>query len=312
MAYARKYTLRRSRPNRRPYRRSAAKRPTRRVKRTYRKKASTKAILNLTSRKKKNTMLQYSNTSSVNAGSVTIGPGPYLVQGANGHSISLFCPSAMDLVQNAGGNNTIANQAERTATTIFMRGYQEKIRIQTSSGLPWFWRRIMFRAKRNTFTLFSPSDTPVQTNNGSPSFIDTSNGMGRLYLNLTINASNVTLFNIQDVLFRGLVNKDWVDPQTAVIDTTRIDLVSDRRITIRSGNASGTVKDTSSWFPCNKNIVYDDDESGEAEASSYVSVLDKQGAGDMFICDIFTPGTGSAATDLLQLTSTSTVYWHEK
>ena len=257
-------------------------------------------------------MLQYANTSVQTGGPVTIGPGPYLINASNGNQLSLFCPSAMDLIQTSGGANTIANQAERTASTIFMRGYSEKIRIQTSSGLPWFWRRICFRAKNGVFTTFNSVDTPSQTNGGKLSFVDTSNGMERLYFNLTINASNQTIADIHTVIFRGEVNKDWVDPQTAVIDTTRIDLVSDRRTTIRSGNQSGTVKDTSSWFPVNKNIVYNDDESGETEDSRYLSVQNKQGAGDMFIYDLFTPGTGGTSSDLLQLTSTSTVYWHEK
>lgn len=281
-------------------------------KRTYRKNRSTKSLLNLTSRKKKNTMLQWANTSTTSGSSVTIGPGPYLINGSNGNQISLFCPSAMDLLQSAGTGNTIANMPERTATTIFMRGYSEKMRIQTSSGIPWFWRRICFRAKNSVFTQFASNDTPTQLNSGNTSYVDTSNGMERLYFNLTINASNNTLFNIQEVLFRGSVNRDWVDPQTASIDTTRIDLVSDRRRTIRSGNASGTVKDCFTWFPCNKNIVYDDDESGDVEQTSYLSVKDKKGAGDMFIFDLFTPGTGAGATDFLQLTSTSTTYWHEK
>lgn len=257
-------------------------------------------------------MLQYANTSSQTGGPVTIGPGAYLINASNGTQVSMFCPSAMDLTQNAGGANTIANQAERTATTIFMRGYSEKIRIQTSTGLPWFWRRIMFRARRPVFRTFNATDTPTQTNGGSTAFVDTSNGMERLYFNLTINGANYTISDIHAVLFRGAVNQDWVDPQTAIVDTTRVDLVSDRRTTIRSGNQSGTVKDTSSWFGCNKNIVYDDDEQGEGENSTYFSVGDKQGAGDMYIYDLFTPGTGGGASDLLQLTSTSTVYWHEK
>lgn len=257
-------------------------------------------------------MLQWANTSTSTGGPVTIGPGPYLINGANGNQISLFCASAQDLLQTNGGNNTIANQAERTATTIFVRGFSEKMRIQTSTGLPWFWRRICFRAKSRDFYVFSATDTPTQTNSGNTSYLDTSNGMERLYFNLSINASNTTLFNIQDIIFRGSVNRDWVDPQTAIVDTTRIDLVSDVRRTIRSGNASGTVKDCSTWFPCNKNIVYDDDEAGESETGSYVSVKDKQGAGDMFIFDLFSPGTGATASDLLQLTSTSTLYWHEK
>lgn len=257
-------------------------------------------------------MLQLANTSTGTGGPVTIGPGPYLVNAGNGNNISLFCTTAMDLNNSVNNPNVISQQASRTATTCYIRGFSEKIRIQTSSGIPWFWRRICFRARGQMFAGFSPSDTPTQTNGGATSYTETSNGMQRLYFNLTINASNQTLYNIQQVLFRGQFNSDWVDPQTAAVDTTRVDLVSDNRMTIRSGNQAGTVKDVTMWHPYNHNLVYDDDESGAAEATTYLSVQDKRGNGDMYIFDLFTAGTGGTASDVLQLTSTSTLYWHEK
>lgn len=136
--------------------------------------------------------------------------------------------------------------------------------------------------------------------------------MQRLYFNLTVNAANQTLAGIHAILFRGAVNQDWVDPQTAQVDTTRVDLISDKRMTIRSGNASGTVKDVTMWHPYNHNLVYDDDEAGAGETSMYLSVQDKRGNGDMLIYDLFTAGTGGTSSDVLQLTSTSTLYWHEK
>lgn len=254
-------------------------------------------------------MLQFVNTNSTSGNPVTPGAGPYVVNGANGNAFSIFTPTAMDLLR-SGTGNTIANQAERTATTCYIVGFAEKIRIQTSSGLPWFWRRIVFRARDLIFVQYTSGDTPTYAANLS--YVETSNGMQRAYINQTINGANQTLFTIQDVLFRGTVNQDWSDIQTAQVDTTRVDLVSDTRRTIRSGNQVGTVKDCKMWHPYRHNLVYDDDESGELERSDFVSVSSKQGNGDMHIIDIFTPGTGAAATDLLQLTSTSTLYWHEK
>lgn len=96
------------------------------------------------------------------------------------------------------------------------------------------------------------------------------------------------------------------------MDTTRVDLVSDKRMTIRSGNQAGTVRDISLYHPYNHNLVYDDDENGQNETTAYTSVKDKRGGGDMFIYDLFTAGTGAGTSDVLQLTSTSTLYWHEK
>lgn len=272
---------------------------------------SRKSLLNTTSRKKRNTMLTYANTSSVNGNSVTIGPGPLVVNG-NG-AICLFSPTAMDLTDGGGAQGSIAEQAVRTSTTCYMKGFSEKIRIQTSSGIPWFWRRIVFRAKRPTiFNQFQASDTPVQTNGGNVSYVDTTNGMERLYFNLVVNTSTATYAAIYAILFKGQSGKDWTDTLSAPVDTSRVDLMSDVSRTITSGNQSGTVRDYSVYYPMNKNLVYDDDENGDAEASAYTSVQDKKGMGDCYILDLFYTGTGGATTDLLQLTSTSTLYWHEK
>lgn len=272
---------------------------------------SRKRVLNTTSRKKRNTMLTYANTSTTTGTSVTIGPGPLIVNG--NAAVCIFCPTAMDLTDGAGSSGAISEQAVRTSTTAYMKGFSEKIRIQTSSGIPWFWRRITFCAKRPTiFNSFQSSDTPVQTNSGNTSYVDTTNGMQRLYFNLIINNSTSTLNAIYGLLFKGAQGKDWNDSLSAPVDTSRVDLKSDRSWTIRSGNASGTVKDVNLFYPMGKNLVYDDDEAGDTEVASYTSVQDKKGMGDYYIMDFFFTGTGGSTSDLLQLSSTSTLYWHEK
>lgn len=272
---------------------------------------STRAILNKTSRKKRNTMMQYANTSTVNGLSVTIGPGPLVVNG--NAAVCLFSPTAMDLNDGIGQPGSLAQQAVRTATTAYMKGFSEHIRIQTSSGIPWFWRRITFCAKRPTvFNIFQSTDVPTQKNSDRTSYVDTTNGMERLYFNQVINNAGKTMDAWYNLLFKGENGKDWTDVLSAPVDTNRVDLKSDRSITIKSGNASGTVRDFKLYYPMNKNLVYDDDESGDATASSYQSVQDKRGMGDFYILDFFFTGTGGSTSDLLQLTSTSTMYWHEK
>lgn len=62
----------------------------------------------------------------------------------------------------------------------------------------------------------------------------------------------------------------------------------------------------------NHNLVYDDDESGVAEASGHLSVSSKAGMGDYYIMDIFSAGLGAGASDLLNIYANSTLYWHEK
>lgn len=168
MAYLRKSRYARK-TRRTPRRYVKTTRKTRYV-RKRRPVMTKRRMLNATSTKKRNTMLQVVNTSTGTGAPVTIGPGPYLVNASNGNNISVYCPTAMDLSGFTGNPNTISQQASRTATTCYIRGFSEKIRIQTSSGTPWFWRRICFRARGNAFHLFSAQDTPSQTNSGVTSY----------------------------------------------------------------------------------------------------------------------------------------------
>lgn len=298
----------------RSYRTTTSRRRYGVKKRTYRKKRamSRKSILNVTSRKKRNTMLTLANTSTANGGTVTIGPGPLLVNGRD-QGLILFMPTAMDLTDGSGAPGTVSEESSRTSTNCYMRGFREKIRIQTSTGIPWFWRRLVFTSKRpQLLNAFQPGDTPVQTNLGNPTFSDTSNGMQRLYFNQSVNIADNTIAAWNGLIFRGQRDKDWTDILTARVDPSRVDLRSDVCVTIKSGNQAGTVREFSRYYAMNKSIVYDDDENGDRETSSYTSVQDKRGMGDVYIYDIFVAGTGAGVTDLLQLQSSSTLYWHEK
>ncbi|QCX35068.1 capsid protein [Blackfly genomovirus 6] len=315
MARRSKYSSSRAR---RPIRRTrrAKRRPRyagRTRTRTYSRAMSNKKILNLTSRKKRNTMMQYANTSSSGGGTVPIGPGAMFVSGNNQY-IGVWTPTGMDLNSAGSIENSITEQSLRTATTCFIKGLTENMRIETSSGVPWYWRRIIFTSKQNVWLQFSVNDaTKNQSNDGNPGVLESStNGWERLYFNQYINNAPATISDWQSIVFRGTQNRDWSDPLTAQIDTSQVDLRSDRLMTIRSGNASGTVKHIKRYYSVNKNLTYADDESGNAQVTNHFSVRDKRGMGDMHILDIFLPGTGATSTDILKLTSTSTLYWHEK
>lgn len=253
-------------------------------------------------------MLSWSNTTGTGAVQTT-GPGSLNAIGGTGNNIgaiTLFCPTAMDL--NSNGAHNVTLESRRTATTCYMRGFSEHLRIQTSSGLPWFWRRICFTLK-NSFVSSSAPDTP--TNTYRP-YVETTNGLERLWLNQTINAQPATISDQQSVIFKGVAGVDWNDLIVAPIDTRRITLKSDVTRTIKSGNAVGTVKEFKLWHPMNKNIIYGDDEDGVTEDSLYFSTTSKQGMGDYFIYDIFLPGLGSSNTDVINVSANSTLYWHEK
>jgi len=116
----------------------------------------------------------------------------------------------------------------------------------------------------------------------------------------------------QEILFKGRANVDWNDTILAPVDTTRVSVMYDKTFTLKSGNAYGALLERKLWHPMNKNIVYDDDENGSTEASSYYSTASKAGMGDVFVIDQFYPGAGASSTDLLQFSTNSTLYWHEK
>lgn len=285
------------------FRRSYAK------KRTYRKpKMSKKAILNISSKKKRNGMLAWSNTSAAGA-SVTVGVGSATVNGANG-AMFIFCPTAQNLLQGPTNPNYAINTAERTASTCFMRGFSEALRIQTNSHLPWFHRRVCFRWRGlGPFNTANSADTPTQA--FSP-YIDTTNGMERVWFNQSINAMATTVAAQLDILFKGTANQDWNDIIVAPVDTSRVDLMFDKTWTVKSSNEAGTLVERKLWHAMNKNLVYDDDETGESMKSSYLSVDSKAGMGDYYIIDFFAAGVGGSSTDLLNVATSSTLYWHEK
>lgn len=269
-----------------------------------------KRILNATSRKKKNVMLSFSNTSATGASQVTA-VGPALVPG-NATARFLWCATAQDLIAPSGTGGVVSQEAQRTSTTCYMRGLSEHIRVQTSSGLPWFHRRICFTVKgQDPFADRATADTTSSPNPVDP-YVDTSQGMQRLWLNMTINNMPNTINERESVLFMGANGVDWNDILTARVDTRRVTLKFDKTWTLRSGNANGTVYERKLWHPMNHNLVYEDDQSGVGEVTSYFSTDSKAGMGDYYIYDIITPGQGGSVADLALLQSTSTLYWHEK
>lgn len=254
-------------------------------------------------------MLSWSNSSATGAAApLSIGS---LTIDATTNATILWCPTAQDLVTNTGGNiGTISQQSTRTASTCFMKGLKENIRVTTSSGLPWFHRRICFTFKGlNPFQLYAAGDTP--TVNQAP-YIDTSNGIQRLLLNMNKNAAPNTRNQWESWIFRGSNGIDWNDQLIAPIDTSRISVKSDKTYRYSSGNNSGVFKEIRPYYVMDHNLVYDDDEVGGTESTSYVSVESRAGMGDYYILDYINSGIGGTTSDLLNLNINSTLYWHEK
>ncbi|QCX35060.1 capsid protein [Blackfly genomovirus 2] len=300
---------------RRTSRRKGAKRPRRSYakKRTYRKRGgytmSKKSLLNLTARKKRDTMMPLTNTTPTGAGNASVLADATYVNGVSGGEY-LWCPTGRAPSIKTGPAGSVVNQATRTATTCFMRGVKETLKISTSSNIPWFHRRICFCSKDTTFRYYQASDTPQNT--ATPVVQNPVRGYVRGWINQQVNNAGNTTSAWEALIFKGTYAVDWDNLSTALVDTARIDVKFDKTTVIRSDNERGTVITRNYWHGMNKNLVYDDDEIADVTSGAVFSVDDKRGMGDYYVYDIFIPGTGGVAGDLLKVDSTTTLYWHEK
>lgn len=249
------------------------------------------------------------NTTASGAGNASIIAGATYVKGDT-NGTYWFCPTARLPSVKSGIAGSMINQATRTATTCFMRGFKETIRIQTSSSIPWFHRRIAFCSKDIVFRQYWSTDTPLNTT--GVNLQNVSRGYARVWINNNVNNTPNTETNRLGVLMKGSEGLDWDNLATAPLDTRRVDVKYDKTTVIKSGNERGTVITRHYWHPMNKNLVYDDDEIADVTEGFNFSVKDKRGMGDFYIYDIFTVGTGGGAGDLLKIDSGSTLYWHEK
>lgn len=274
-----------------------------------------KTILNKTSRKKRNGMLTFANSTATGA-LATVSQAPLTIAGSPSgdlRGLIHFRPTAMDLDDTVTNPNSIISTPSRTATVCYMKGFAENVRVETSTGNPWFHRRICLTVKHPLFYALDSRDT-----NGTDRLyaargaIETSNGWQRLASNVMTDTLTNTYGGWLGVMFKGVQGVDWDDFITAPIDTNRVDLKFDKTWVYRSGNERGVLKETKLWHPMNKNLYYDDDESGATEETRTWSVLDKRGMGDYHIFDLFSQGSSGATTDLLKIRFTSTMYWHEK
>lgn len=261
-----------------------------------------KAILNTTSRKKRNGMLSFTSTATSGGG---LNLAPYLGAAyVNASTNGMFLWNAT--AQSLDAQSVIPNQASRTATTCYMRGLSEHLRVSTNSGIPWFHRRICFTTK-SPFQNTDTSGTLVR-----PTYLESSAGVQRLWFNATNNANSSDVNEIYGRVFRGQNGLDWNDALIAPTDPTRISVKFDRTWVYKSGNQVGTHKERKVYHAMNKNIVYDDDESGDAELQSYNSTQAKPGMGNYFVMDIIQALQGGTSSDILRIDSNATLYWHER
>jgi len=256
------------------------------------RRISNRKILNLTSTKKVDRLQPV-----VVAADGTGATGPLLV--GTGFA-SLFIASAR--------NQSLSDwRSVRNTSTCYIRGYKEKLNITIGGGGTWSWRRIVFYYKgpllRNAY-----SDT------GAGEQYDTlGSGAGGIPQRAIGPISNAVQSIIEGILFAGSGSQDWNDSFRASVDTSRVTLHSDKIKSFNPSNESGRVHNANYWYPVNKNIVYDDDESGQSRVSSPYSVSSKAGCGDLYVYDLVrleTPATTGEAS--FKFWPEASFYWHEK
>lgn len=301
----RRRTVRKTRPT--ATRRSTVKR------RTYRRKprSSRKYVLNLVSRKKRDIMLPWTNsTSSSQTGGTSYGTAPAVVVGGLGTQQSacfVWCATARDLTVSSSigqASSNVAYDNVRTASTCYMVGLKEMIQIQTVTAVPWEWRRICFTMKGPQLAQTTGSGYTISA--------ETGNGWMRVLNQFPGDPSSGAQGALMSLLFRGNFGSDWMDPFTAPTDQTRVTVKYDKTITIKADNEEGVMRNYSRWHPMYSNLVYDDDELGSLKSSATMSVDGKAGMGDYFVIDLFRSRAGSTSTDQLLFRPQATLYWHER
>lgn len=269
-----------------------------------------KGVLNATSRKKRDTMLNYTNISPntpVGGSSYAAGPsrfpGDYSTTIDNSPMTVVWTATARDVTRATGGSaGTVYTTSTRTAQTCYMVGLKETVEIQINNGVPWQWRRVCFTAKGfHTFLNFTPGTS-----------LETSNGYARASSILDGTKSTGSLGRLYDVLLRGVASVDWHDPMVAATDNQRVSIKYDVTRTLSAGNESGKIQKFNLWHAMGKNLRYDEDENGGDESGSKWSTLGKPGMGDYYVVDMFRPRYAALNSDNLWSNPSATLYWHER
>lgn len=264
---------------------------------------SRKAILNVTSRKKRDTMIPVyqaagSTSGTVGTGTVTLDAAT-VPTGSTAHAI-LFMPTARKI------SGSITDH-QRSGPMTFMKGYKENIQLLTSNGEPWVWRRIVFTLKGDNIRDAGSTTALPHTSAG--------NVYNRHSLILSDNTAtgNAIQAELWDQIFAGSAGVDWNDIMSAPLERRQITVIKDRRRILRSGNASGTVRYIKDWIPLNKTLVYDDDEIGGFDSTTnFYSTTGKPGMGDLYVLDLFRPNSFTAGSGQIGWSPTGTLYWHER
>lgn len=299
---------RRSYRSKRRYVRRPVKKRSTNVKKFVRKlraRRFKRRTLNISTRKKQDTMVAWKGDldGDPSSGSTTVGPDAdttshYFLWGAT------MRPTADGI----GSTGTVSERSTRTATDVYIKGLADSMLIQCGDGTPWEWRRIVFSA-------YGPQIWTGPAGSFPPWHFDISAGVVRLMADLNTTADALAIrAQVASLVFKGTQGADWSDEFIAKLDNGRIKIHYDKYRKFQSGNDLGSFHRYRDYIPINKRLVYDDDETGPKEQSSIISATRKDSVGDIYVLDIVRMATNTegGASTVFQMTPNADLYWHER
>jgi len=293
-------------------------RRSRRSRYPRRRQASRRRILNVSTRKLKDTM----PVVAVNSGGFAGAPGvPYVMTGEKDW-IFAFVPSARDSHLNNTSAFPIGQRGmyQRSLTDVYARGYKEFITMATNSGAHWLWRRLVVTMKTPLWKEFPLLTVQRQIPIGEGR---TSGQVRTLYdIGSTAGVETDLAKKVFAVIFEGTLDVDWHNVFNGKPDKRFVKVISDRTTSLKSTNDDAVLRNSKRWYPLNSNMHYNEkEEGGKIKDDPDVATLENQaskfaadgitGMGDVWIFDFFTCAS-RVATDELRFQPNGTFYWHER
>lgn len=247
-------------------------------------------ILNLTSVKKKDTMMP-----ALVATDGSVSPTPTV-------SVNLPANSYVSWTQAISyrERQSVMTAPARNLRDIYLKGFAETLRIDTNSPNPIMVRRLVVSAPvRIDLT------GGITGNDTQPTHVVDN---GTHFIGLGVGTKNIDLY---ETLFEGSSTRDWQDVFIAKIDNRRWRVHSDKTFQVRSGNTGDAFRQMKFWDPINKKVQYDDEERGNDIYGSGWTTTSTQGHQQNVYCIYIWYNQMSAAINP-QITQQRTMYWHER
>lgn len=264
---------------------------------------SRRRILNATTLKKRDTMMNLTTTNNTGAPQTDWATGRAFLQGSS-VNIMCWCPTARRPVETLRNNLTQLSSGKP-----YYVGLKENLRIDTSSGRPWRHRRICFTTKDDgNLEEGAPEAVPIWERPGP---LDPNVGFVRPWQPMIGAGYNDLRSHLINILFQGTVTQDFDNIVDAKLDRTRVDVKFDKTWTLRPHTTVGSTSPRKLWHPMYKNLNYDQDEAGKVTNYTDFAAATRYGMGDYYVVDIFDCFQGTSS-DLLAIGGEATLYWHER